>query len=279
LILKRFYSPCQASKCPRSFALFSYPPSSRWRSTRLGPGTGAIHWEGSHAFGHIHRPVPISRTPTKEQRTSRLVSANSTDMPRLRRRIGIASNVRSVPRCVRRMILSIVFIACRNTKTLASFQQNGLNPRSSRRVAQARQRDYAPDGSPYCPPTDRAGASTHSHWRGAGIAAPSRTAHDRRERTSPIWVSSALDSVPSFGGRSSLSRPTHLNTHSATLRASTAQKSALLRPTDSGAVPDTNDAQSLERLDDVRGRLGAWTTQTEAERPGRADALQITDEP
>jgi hypothetical protein len=62
------------------------------------------------------------------------------------------------------------------------------------------------------------------------------------------------------------------------LRAFTTRKITLTWPKHRGDVPVTHDPQTVEELDDIQQRLRAWTPQPEAQRDGRANALQLVGE-
>jgi hypothetical protein len=62
------------------------------------------------------------------------------------------------------------------------------------------------------------------------------------------------------------------------LRAFTVRKIALTWRTGHGREPVMHDTHSVHMLDDIQERLRAWTPQTEVQREGRTNALQLTTE-
>jgi Protein of unknown function (DUF4239) len=62
------------------------------------------------------------------------------------------------------------------------------------------------------------------------------------------------------------------------LRAFTTRKIALTWPADRRLEPVMHDAQTVQMLDDIQKQLRAWTSQTEIQREGRKNALQLIDE-
>jgi hypothetical protein len=62
------------------------------------------------------------------------------------------------------------------------------------------------------------------------------------------------------------------------LRAFTTRKIALIWPTKRGTASVMHDPQTVEELDDIQQRLRAWAPQSEAQRDGRANALQLVGE-